>query len=99
MTVLQALKHALACERCVITPESGEFASIIAPFHALAGIELLDTDPDPGARAYPPWQTFRGGRAVRRGVGQRRQLWNSARSSLRCSRSCGINPAPRSRSL
>ena len=32
---------------------------------------------------------------VRRGVGQRRRLWDFNGPSLRRSRSCGINPAPR----
>src|SRR6266581_366939 len=44
----------------------------------------LPNDSGPGART-----------SVRRGVGQRRRLWDFNGPSLRRSRSCGINPAPR----
>jgi hypothetical protein len=36
--------------------------------------------------------------SVRRSVGERWRLWNFAGASVRCSRSCGINPAPLPRS-
>ena len=57
----------------------------------------------PGKRLCLAWssreQRSDGARtSVRRGVGERRRYWNFAGASERCSRSCGINPAPPPRS-